>query len=62
MYEFSGCPGSEDYQQIADDEKPGDVVLQERPGGLGIKELTTSLWFMVAVYTGPAPGPAPGPR
>ncbi|GAB2825297.1 hypothetical protein GCM10027073_63530 [Streptomyces chlorus] len=36
VYEFSGCPDSADYQQIADDEKPGDVVLRERQGGLGI--------------------------
>ncbi|OIJ95742.1 hypothetical protein BIV25_20045 [Streptomyces sp. MUSC 14] len=36
MYEFSGCPDSGDYQQIADDEEPGDVVLRERPCGLRI--------------------------
>lgn len=36
VYEFSGCPDSKDYQQITDDEEPGDVVLRERPGGLGI--------------------------
>ncbi|MFB7224501.1 hypothetical protein [Streptomyces sp. NPDC056227] len=36
VYEFSGCPDSADYQQIADDAEPGDVVLRERLGGLGI--------------------------
>ncbi|WP_189316113.1 hypothetical protein [Streptomyces brasiliensis] len=36
MYEFSGCPGSADYWQITDDEEPGDVMLRERPSGLGI--------------------------
>ncbi|MFJ4806781.1 hypothetical protein [Streptomyces murinus] len=36
VYEFSGCPDSGDFRQIADDEEPGDVVLRERPGGLGI--------------------------
>jgi hypothetical protein len=36
MYEFSGCPDSGDYQQIAHDEEPGDVVLRKRPSGLGI--------------------------
>ncbi|MEV8562011.1 hypothetical protein AB0478_37305 [Streptomyces sp. NPDC051917] len=36
VYEFSGCPDSWDYQQIADDQEPGDVVLRERPGGLGV--------------------------
>ncbi|MFE7394459.1 hypothetical protein [Streptomyces sp. NPDC057582] len=36
VYEFSGCPDSADYQQIADDAEPGDVVLRERPDGLGI--------------------------
>ncbi|MET8538753.1 hypothetical protein ACFRCW_43805 [Streptomyces sp. NPDC056653] len=36
VYEFSGCPDSGDYQQIADDEEPGNVVLRERPGGLAI--------------------------
>ncbi|MCX4530135.1 hypothetical protein OHA79_43685 [Streptomyces sp. NBC_00841] len=35
-YEFSGCPDSADYQQIADDAEPGDVVLRECPDGLGI--------------------------
>ncbi|WP_424862843.1 hypothetical protein [Streptomyces sp. MMS24-I29] len=35
VYEFSGCPDSGDYQQIADDAEPGDVVLRERRGGLG---------------------------
>ncbi|MFB8183635.1 hypothetical protein ACFC8N_48475 [Streptomyces sp. NPDC055966] len=36
VYELSGRPNSGDYQQIADDQEPGDVVLRERPGGLGI--------------------------
>lgn len=36
VYEFSGCPDSGDYQQIADEDEPGDVVLRERLGGLGI--------------------------
>ncbi|WP_316782075.1 hypothetical protein [Streptomyces sasae] len=36
VYEFSGFPDSGDYQQIADDEELGEVVLRERPGGLGI--------------------------
>ncbi|MFF9318095.1 hypothetical protein ACF1BP_36435 [Streptomyces sp. NPDC014735] len=36
VYEFSGCPDSGDYRQIADDEEPGDVVLRKRLGGLGI--------------------------
>ncbi|GAB2463548.1 hypothetical protein [Streptomyces incanus] len=36
VYEFSGCPDSGDFQQIADDEELGEVVLRERPGGLGI--------------------------
>ncbi|MFE1406160.1 hypothetical protein ACFW5D_21340 [Streptomyces sp. NPDC058770] len=36
VYEFSGCPDSGDYRQIAEDEEPGDVVLRERLGGLGI--------------------------
>jgi hypothetical protein len=36
VYEFSGCPASGDYQQIADDQVPGDVVLRERPDGLGV--------------------------
>ncbi|MFD8719847.1 hypothetical protein ACFV2H_17970 [Streptomyces sp. NPDC059629] len=36
VYEFSGVADSGDYLQIADDEEPGDVVLRERPGGLGI--------------------------
>ncbi|MGW5465498.1 hypothetical protein [Streptomyces sp. NPDC003996] len=36
VYEFSGCPDSWDSQQIADDQEPGDVVLRERPGGLGV--------------------------
>ncbi|MBL3671565.1 hypothetical protein JL475_37990 [Streptomyces sp. M2CJ-2] len=36
VYEFTGCPDSGDCQQIADDDEPGDVVLRERPSGLGI--------------------------
>ncbi|WP_327241277.1 hypothetical protein [Streptomyces sp. NBC_01320] len=36
VYEFSGYPDSADYQQIMDDAEPGDVVLRERPDGLGI--------------------------
>jgi hypothetical protein len=36
VYEFSGCPDAEDYQQIAIEDEPGDVVLRERPGGLGV--------------------------
>ncbi|WP_146229152.1 hypothetical protein [Streptomyces sp. NWU339] len=36
VYEFTGCPDSGDYRQIADDEAPGAVVLRERPSGLGI--------------------------
>ncbi|WP_433455622.1 hypothetical protein ACQPXS_46510 [Streptomyces sp. CA-142005] len=36
VYEFSGCPDSGGYRQIADDQEPGDVVLCERPGGLGV--------------------------
>lgn len=38
VYVFSGCPGSGDYQQIADDAEPGDVALRGRPGGLGIMD------------------------
>ncbi|MFB7324721.1 hypothetical protein [Streptomyces sp. NPDC056190] len=36
VYAFSGCPATGDFRQIADDEEPGNVVLGERPGGLGI--------------------------
>ncbi|PWI04746.1 hypothetical protein DIZ27_43450 [Streptomyces sp. NWU339] len=36
VYEFTGCPDSGDYQQIADADEPGEVVLRERPRGLGI--------------------------
>ncbi|MEU1695592.1 hypothetical protein [Streptomyces hirsutus] len=36
VYEFTGCPDSGDYQQIVDADEPGDVVLRERPRGLGI--------------------------
>jgi hypothetical protein len=36
VYEFSGCPDIGDYQQIAVEDEPGDVVLRERPGGLGV--------------------------
>ncbi|GED90704.1 hypothetical protein [Streptomyces sp. 6-11-2] len=35
VYAFSGCPDTKDFQQIADDQEPGAVVLRERAGGLG---------------------------
>ncbi|MEU6010149.1 hypothetical protein [Streptomyces sp. NPDC047453] len=38
VYVFSGCPATGDYQQIADDQEPGDVVFRDRPGGLGIMD------------------------
>jgi hypothetical protein len=36
VYEFVGCPDIGNYQQVADEEEPGEVVFRERPGGLGI--------------------------
>ncbi|WP_406430179.1 hypothetical protein OHB00_00675 [Streptomyces sp. NBC_00631] len=30
VYEFSGCPDTGDYRQIAQDDEPGEVVLRER--------------------------------
>ncbi|MFL4903814.1 hypothetical protein ACJ6WF_11655 [Streptomyces sp. MMS24-I2-30] len=35
VYTFSGCPGTGDFQQIADDEEPPDAVLHERPDARG---------------------------
>ncbi|MGW2697771.1 hypothetical protein [Streptomyces sp. NPDC001296] len=36
VYEFVGCPDTGNFQQIADEEEPGEVIFRERPGGLGI--------------------------
>ncbi|MEV8562725.1 hypothetical protein AB0478_41095 [Streptomyces sp. NPDC051917] len=36
VYTFSGCPGIGNYQQIANEGEPGDVVGRARPGGLGV--------------------------
>jgi hypothetical protein len=36
IYEFLGCPDTGGYQQIADEMEPGEVVVRERVGGLGI--------------------------
>ncbi|POX40382.1 hypothetical protein [Streptomyces sp. Ru72] len=38
VYEFVGCPDTGNYQQIANEEEPGEVIFRERPGGLGIVE------------------------
>jgi hypothetical protein len=36
VYEFSGCPDTGSFQQIADELEPGEVVVRERVGGLAI--------------------------
>jgi hypothetical protein len=36
VYEFSGCPDTGCYQQIADEVEPDEVMVRERVGGLGI--------------------------
>jgi hypothetical protein len=36
VYEFSGCPDTGCYQQIANEAEPGEVVVRERVSGLGI--------------------------
>lgn len=36
VYEFSGCPDTGRFQQIADAVEPGEVMVRERAGGLSI--------------------------
>ncbi|MFF4963178.1 hypothetical protein [Streptomyces sp. NPDC001222] len=36
VYEFSGCPDSGDYQQLANEAEPGEILFRHCSGGLGI--------------------------
>ncbi|MCW7946707.1 hypothetical protein AAW14_33190 [Streptomyces hygroscopicus] len=36
VYEFAGCPETGDFQQIASEGEPGEVVFHGRPGSPGI--------------------------
>lgn len=35
VYEFSGCPEADDFQQFATEAGPGEILFRPRSGGLG---------------------------
>jgi hypothetical protein len=36
VYEFAGCPGRGDFQEITGEAEPGEVVFRDRAGGFGV--------------------------
>ncbi|MGW2936867.1 hypothetical protein ACWDA7_34570 [Streptomyces sp. NPDC001156] len=38
LYAFSGCPDAGNYQEIAIEGEPGEVVVRARPGGLAVMD------------------------
>ncbi|MFD5586680.1 hypothetical protein ACFWII_23145 [Streptomyces sp. NPDC127063] len=38
VYEFSGCPDTDAYQQFANEAEPGEILFRHRPGSPGIMD------------------------